>query len=196
MWDKRYDVQEYVYGKKPNKFLEQKAQLIPSGRTLCLAEGEGRNAVYLAGLGHEVLAVDASAVGLEKARRLAEDNGVAISTVVADLADFVIDPGAFAGAISIFCHLPGDVRRRVHRRVVVGLEPGGILLLEAYTPAQLDLGTGGPRDPAMLMTLTDLEKELDGLEFIEAREFERDIVEGSLHSGRGAVVQIVGRKPD
>jgi SAM-dependent methyltransferase len=169
--------------------------MMPPGDVLCLAEGEGRNAVFLARRGHRVLAVDSSAVGLAKAAQLAEEHGVRIETLTADLADFVIEPGCWDAIVSIFCHVPPSIRRTLHRQVVAGLRPGGLFVLEAYTPAQLELRTGGPPTVELLMTLADLREELAGLEFLQAREIERDVVEGRLHTGRGAVVQIVARKP-
>ena len=194
MWDERYDTEEFVYGREPNAFLAGVSGMIPPGDVLCLAEGEGRNAVFLAKRGHRVLAVDSSAVGLAKAARLAEESGVRIETVTADLADFVIEPGRWDAIVSIFCHVPPAIRRALHRQVVVGLRPGGLFVLEGYTPAQLALGTGGPPTAELMMTLVELRDELTGLEFLQAGELERDVVEGRLHTGRGAVVQIVARK--
>jgi len=195
MWDVRYSDTEYVYGTAPNEFLAGVAGQIPKGRVLSLAEGEGRNAVYLAELGYKVLGVDASAVGLGKAQRLATARGVTIETRVADLAGFAITPNNWDAIISIFCHLPSGIRSSVHRRVVAGLRPGGMLVLEAYTPAQLKLKTGGPPTADMAMTLNVLKSELEGLRFIHARELERDVIEGKFHTGRGAVVQVVAVKP-
>ncbi|WP_052263442.1 SAM-dependent methyltransferase [Geobacter pickeringii] len=192
-WDERYDTADFVYGREPNAFLAGVSDLLPPGDVLCLAEGEGRNAVFLAKRGHRVLAVDSSAVGLAKAARLAEESGVRIETVTADLADFAIEPGRWDAIVSIFCHLPPAMRRALHRQVVQGLRPGGIFVLEAYTPAQLALRTGGPPTEELMMTLAGLREELAGLEFLQGREVERDVVEGRLHTGRGAVVQIVCR---
>ncbi|QVW35817.1 class I SAM-dependent methyltransferase [Geobacter sulfurreducens] len=194
-WNERYDTEEFVYGREPNAFLAGVSAMMPPGDVLCLAEGEGRNAVFLARQGHRVLAVDASAVGLSKAARLAEEHGVRIETLTTDLADLVIEPGRWDAIVSIFCHVPPPVRRVLHRQAVAGLHPGGLFVLEAYTPAQLELRTGGPPTIELLMTLADLREELAGLEFLQAREIERDVVEGRLHTGRGAVVQIVARKP-
>lgn len=194
-WNERYSTPEHFYGTAPNAFLAAQAHHIPAGPVLCLAEGEGRNAVHLAALGHAVTAVDQSAVGLAKARRLAETRGVALATVVADLAAYSILPDAWSGIVSIFAHLPRALRRTVHAAAVRGLRPGGVFLLEAYTPAQLAFATGGPKDPALLMRLPDLRGELTGLELLVAQEIEHEVVEGSGHSGRAAVVQILGRKP-
>lgn len=194
MWDERYSSEQFAYGKEPNDFLREVVDRLPVGRTLCLAEGEGRNAVFLATRGHDVTAVDMSLVGLGKANRLAEERDVTIETVHADLADFSIIPEDWDVIVSIFAHLPPALRRKVHQEVVAGLRPGGIFLLEAYTPEQLRYGTGGPPVEEMMMTLRNLEQELDGLEWLHAKELVREVHEGEFHHGDGAVVQLIGRK--
>lgn len=197
-WDERYSTDEYVYGKEPNDFVREQATTIPpEARVLCLAEGEGRNAVFLAGLSHRVVAVDQSKVGLEKARKLAAERQVTVETVVGDLAELRIEPGGWDAIVSVWCHVPTDVRRDLHRRVVEGLRPGGVLILEAYTPRQLGYGTGGPPDPDRLMTLAGLREELEGLALEVAEETEREIHEGAKHDGLSHVVRIVARRtPD
>ena len=197
-WDDRFAEAGYAYGTAPNDFLASVAGRIPPGRVLCLAEGQGRNAVFLAGLGHAVTAVDQSAVGMARARALAAERGVAVETVVADLADFPVEAEAWDGVVSIFAHVPPDLRRRLHRAVVAGLRPGGVLVLEAYTPAQVGRGTGGPPpdEAARTMTAEGLREELAGLRFEILREVEREVVEGRYHTGLGAVVQALAVKPD
>uniref|UniRef100_A0A832I5T3 Class I SAM-dependent methyltransferase n=1 Tax=Eiseniibacteriota bacterium TaxID=2212470 RepID=A0A832I5T3_UNCEI len=194
-WDERYSAPGYAYGSQPNDFLAEVAGSIPAGPVLCLAEGEGRNAVHLAGLGHAVTAVDVSRVGLDKAKSLARERGVAIETVCADLADFDIRPAAWSGIVSIWVHLDPALRARVHRACVAGLAPGGALVLEAYTPRQLARGTGGPTDALRLVTLEALRRELAGLDFEIARELEREVHEGRCHHGTSSVVQVLARKP-
>jgi SAM-dependent methyltransferase len=194
-WNQRYGAEEYAYGTEPNDFLAEVAGRIPPGPVLCIAEGEGRNAVFLAGRGHAVTMVDASAAGLAKARALAAARGVAVETVEADLARFAIAPGAWSGIVAIFAHLPPALRATVHRAAAAGLVPGGVLVLEAFTPAQLGLGTGGPRQPEMLYTLGTLRGDLAGLEIVIGRELERDVAEGAHHTGCAAVVQVLAVKP-
>lgn len=191
MWDERYGEPGFAYGTGPNDFLVEVAHHLPSGRVLCLAEGEGRNAVFLASRGHEVLAVDQSAVGLEKARGLAARQGVQIETRVADLATFAFEPGRYAGIVSIWAHVPPEIRRRVHRGCVESLEPGGVMVLEAYTPAQVGRGTGGPPNPNLCMTPHQLREELIGLQFEVLLEREREVSEGKYHHGNSAVVQML-----
>lgn len=191
-WDDRYRGDTYAYGTEPNDFLRAEAHRIGVGPVLCLAEGEGRNAVFLASLGHRVTAVDFSAEGLRKAARLARDRGVEIELVEADLATFDLGETAWSGIVSIFAHTPPAIRSSLHARVVRALAPGGVLVLEAYRPEQIALGTGGPRDVAMMPTLSELRAELGGLELVVAREVEREIHEGPHHAGPSATVQVVG----
>jgi cyclopropane fatty-acyl-phospholipid synthase-like methyltransferase len=196
MWDDRYSAPGYAYGVEPNEFVvATRDQLPANGRLLCLAEGEGRNAVWLARQGFEVTAVDSSSVGIGKARQLADQHAVRIDTVHADLTDFTIDDNHWDGIVSIFCHLSPPLRRQVHARCVSGLRPGGIMLLEAYTPRQLEYKTGGPPVIDMMMDSETLTQELDGLEFLQMEECTREIHEGEFHHGTGAVVQMVARKP-
>jgi SAM-dependent methyltransferase len=195
IWDQRYATDHYVYGTEPNDFLAGVVAGLPvAGRALCLAEGEGRNAVFLAERGFEVHAVDASRVGLDKARELARRRAVSITTEVADLDGYRIEPEAWDLIVSIFCHVPPAVRRALHGEVVRGLRPGGRFVLEAYRPAQIALGTGGPPDAGLMVSLDALHDELAGLVFEHSVECERDVIEGHLHTGRGAVVQVVARK--
>ncbi len=197
MWDERYSQPGFSYGTEPNDFLVATAAryLPPNGEVLCLAEGEGRNAVFLAGLGFHVTGVDGSSVGLTKAQALASERGLHIHTVVADLADFDLGVERWDGIVSIWCHLPSALRARVHRSVVAALRPGGALLLEAYTPKQLELKTGGPPTLDMLMTLPALREELSGLELLVGEEKLREVREGAYHAGKSAVVQVVARRP-
>ena len=195
MWDQRYDTPEFVYGTAPNDFLADVISQMPRGLTLCIAEGEGRNAAFLAEHGHEVVAVDSSAVGLQKASRLASERGVHVATITADLAHFDIEPDSWDAIVSIFAHVPPEIRRPLHRKVVQGLRSGGMLVLEAYTPEQIERGTGGPPLPELTMTLNALREELDGLIFKHAVELERDVIEGRFHTGKGAVVQLIAVKP-
>ena len=110
------------------------------------------------------------------------------------LEDLVIDPGAWDVVVSIFVHQPAELRAELHRRVAAGLAPGGMFVLEAYTPEQFGRGTGGPPDPSRLASLAELRRELEGLELLHAVETEREVVEGHLHTGAAAVVQILARR--
>jgi len=194
-WDERYSEPGYTYGTAPNDFIVSVQTRIPRGRILSLAEGEGRNAVYLAALGCAVTAVDGSAVGLRKAQELAAARGVTITAIVADLGDYRIEPEAWDGIISCYCHIPPTIRAPLHRAVVRGLKPGGVFVLEAFSKEQLAYKSGGPQEPDLLMSLDDLQRELNGLEFMYATTLERDVREGTWHTGLASVVQILAAKP-
>ncbi|SMF21297.1 Methyltransferase domain-containing protein [Alteromonadaceae bacterium Bs31] len=194
MWDKRYAVEQYVYGTEPNDFLREHYTSIAKGKVLCLAEGEGRNAVFLAQQGYQVCAVDASCVARDKALTLAEQKGVTIEYHCVDLSSFDFGVECWQGIVSIFCHLPPSLRKSVHKNLLTALKPSGVMLLEAYTPAQLALGTGGPPVEEMMMTADLLRDELRGLSFQHLQELKRDIQEGQFHCGVGAVVQALGQR--
>jgi SAM-dependent methyltransferase len=194
MWDERYSGEDYAYGTNPNQFLELNINRIPKGRVLSLAEGEGRNAVFLAKQGYSVSAVDASLVGLNKARKLAEKNGVVVEFIHADLADYDLGENRWDGIVSIFCPLPSSIRKQLYKRVQAGLKPGGVFLLEAYTPEQLKHGTGGGNSVDVMQTKESLRLELADLRFQHLVELERDVIEGVYHTGIGAVVQAIASK--
>lgn len=195
MWDTRYGYDGYFYGTDPNDFVAKHYHRLPEhGRVLCLADGEGRNSVFLASHGFDVTAVDQSAVGLEKATRLARERGVVITAIQADLAQWPLGAQDWDAIVAIFCHLPPSIRRHVHEQIPGALKPGGVLLLEAYTPAQLAFGTGGPPYAELMLTADILTAELPPLVFDHLLETERQIIEGSGHTGRGAVVQAIARR--
>ncbi len=200
-WNERYADVEYAYGTNPNEFLVAEYSRIKSddgiAKILCIAEGEGRNACFLASKGFEVTAVDQSAQGLAKTKQLGKTLGVEITTIEADLEHFEIDPASWDGIVSISAHLPPALRKKVHSKIVSGLKPGGILILEAYTEKHLDmLGIGGPpaHQKEMFMALAELEQELQSLDFIIAQETERHLHEGKYHQGLSAVVQVVAQR--
>ena len=193
-WDARYAEEGWAFGTEPNDFLREQAHQLPPGRVLCLAEGQGRNAVWLAQGGHDVTAMDQSAFGLEGARQLAAERGVKITTVRADLAEFEIEPGAWAGIVSIYAHVARDIRARTHAQVERGLAPGGVFVLEAYRPEQIGRGTGGPPEDERMVNLERLRRELPTLEFVIAREVDREVLEGHRHRGMSSVVQLVARR--
>ena len=195
MWNERFDRPEYVFGTEPNAFLKSVVKNILPGQVLSIGEGEGRNAVFLAEQGYEVTAIDLSPIGLEKAKKLADSRDVGLQTIVADIASFDFGENLWNGIISIFCHLPPDVRQMVHQKIKTGLKPGGVFIVEAYTPDQIPFGTGGPKDLRMMMSLEILQNDFDNFEFVHAQEIKRNIVEGIFHTGQSAVVQGVLKKP-
>jgi cyclopropane fatty-acyl-phospholipid synthase-like methyltransferase len=193
VWNERYTVDEYIYGTEPNSFLAEHAEML-SGPVLSLAEGEGRNAIFLASLGLKVHGVDGSDVGLAKAQALARSKGVEIQTEVADLGMFEPEANHYGSVVSISAHLPSAVREKLYPLVERCLRTGGFILLEAYSENQLARDTGGPKDSDMLMTRAKIEQEFPNCEPILLRELEREVCEGTYHTGVASVVQFIGRK--
>ena len=191
-WDEVYSDTDYVYGKQPNDFLKDNVSKLKGGSVLCLAEGEGRNAVFLAQQGFSVTSVDSSMVGIEKTCALADEFDVAVNAIHADLADFDFGEEEWDSIVSIFCHLPPQLRKNVHKKVIEGLRDGGVFLLEAYTPKQLHYGTGGPPSAELMVELAMLVQEVDGLELRHQQELEREVIEGYKHNGMASVVQLIG----
>jgi|SRR5690554_2785950 len=194
-WNERYSEDGFAYGTNPNDFLATHVnKLKEAGKVLCLAEGEGRNALFLARKGFQVTAVDFSEVGIQKIKENAQKEGLKIEAVVADLKDFDMGEDQWDGIISIFAHLPPPLRKIVHSKIQRALRPKGILILEAYTPKQLNFQTGGPKDEAMLVNLNILQEELSELTPVFETETEREIHEGKYHNGPSAVVQFIAEK--
>jgi len=195
VWDERFAGEGYVYGTRPNAWLASMAGRLRAGsRILSLGEGEGRNAVWLAQQGHQVEAVDGSAVGLAKAQRLAAERGVELATRVADLATYRPEPASWDAVVLIFVHLPPSLRAAVHAGAEAALVPGGRLVIEAFTPRQLAFGSGGPRQPELLYEVSTLRSDFPSVTWEELGEEEIDLDEGPLHRGRAAVVHGLGHR--
>ena len=193
-WDEEFAKPGYRYGTEPNSFLVEMADRLPPGaRVIAAGDGEGRNGVWLASQGHQVLALDASAVGLAKARALADERGVAIETAVVDLSTYVPEEASADAVVLIYVHMPPAVRRAAHRNLARALKPGGLIILEAFHRDQLGRTSGGPKDAAMLFDLALLAEDF-GPEIRPVHSFEGevDLDEGRGHIGRGVVVRFVG----
>ena len=195
MWNHKYGVDDYVYGIEPNDFVAEVFADAAPGDVLCLADGEGRNGVWLAERGHRVTSVDLSTEGVAKAARLAQARSVELDAHVADLADYDFGTARWDHVVSIWAHTPPAVRTRIHRATASALKPGGTFVLEAYTPAQAPRDTGGPGVAKMTMTLTELQRDLVGLVIERGEEFDRDVQEGPGHTGLCSVVQVIARRP-
>lgn len=196
-WDERYSQNGYAYGTEPNQFLVEQVtalNLAAPLNILSLGEGEGRNAVYLATLGHHVHAVDGSSVGMAKAHKLAEQNRVSLQTQVADLTHYTINSPCDA-VIMIFCHLPSAVRHAIHQKIMDALVPGGVLIYQAYSTRQLNYQTGGPREADLLVNLDELEQCFSNMNVLHGCMSEKEIYEGKYHTGLAAVTEFVARKP-
>lgn len=198
-WNSRYakSGDEYVYGTEPNAFLAASVgRLAGGGEVLCIADGEGRNSVWLARQGFRVRAIDISDDGVAKARALARREGVAVDTEVADVTRFDYGHARYDAIVSIFLHLPAKARRATHRRVVEALRPGGLFVYEAYGPEQPGYGTGGPPEPELLHPLDDVLADLEGCAIEHAFSGVRPVLEGRAHRGDGYVVQVIARRGD
>jgi SAM-dependent methyltransferase len=198
-WDERYNTTEYIYGTGPNDFLAEVAPTIaqPKGkRALCLADGEGRNGVYLAKLGFEVTSVDISLVGLRKAQELADQEQQTLKTIHADLADFEFGLETYDLIVSIFAHFPQNLRNQIHQQIAPALRRGGQLVLEAYTPANVGRGVGGPPTVETAYSTELLAQDFKHLSIQRIEEKERSMKEGSIHRGLSAVVQLLAQKPE
>ena len=194
MWNLRYGEDHEVYGAAPNAFLASVADRFPTGgRLLGLAEGQGRNALFLAARGHSVVAVDSAELAVAQLAARAEGEGLPVRALAADLEDF--QPAACDGVFAIYAHMAPTVRQRAYRAAWDALAPGGLFVLEAFTPDQLGRGTGGPPRVDFLFGAAELRGLFPEAQFDLLEECELTLDEGAYHSGLAAVVRMVARKP-
>ena len=197
-WDERYqDTDRWFYGEDPNDFLRDQVDRIPTGgHVLSVGEGEGRNAMFLLERGFRVDAIDLSTVGLDKLKKRAEEKKLSdrLNTEVVDLRDFEFGNQRYDSVVAIWCHGDEELRRTLLEKAQSALKPGGCLILEAYTPAQLNFKTGGPPDAAWLYTANEIKAWLPELSCDILQEIERNVYEGVGHRGRSAVVQCLARR--
>lgn len=198
IWDERYAVDHYVFGEEPNAFLARQRPLLPvSGRALAVADGEGRNGVWLARQGLDVLSVDGSAVAQEKAAKLAARHGVRLELVLADLLSWDWPLASMDVVAAIFIQfLTPEERGTVFARMTAALKPGGLLLVEGYRPEQLAYGTGGPRDIDKLYTEKTLRTAFQDLDIVSLEGYDAPLSEGPGHDGMSAVIDLVARRPE
>ena len=197
-WNKRYsDVEGFLFGERPNAFLErQRPRLRPGMRALAVADGEGRNGVWLAGQGLSVLSVDGSSVAQDRARRLAAAHGVRLELEEADLENWRWPEAAFDVVVAIFIQFAGPaLRETIFAGIRRALRPGGLLLLEGYRPEQIGYGTGGPRTLSHLYTEPLLREAFADLEILELAAYDAVIEEGERHRGMSALIDLVARRP-
>jgi 2-polyprenyl-3-methyl-5-hydroxy-6-metoxy-1,4-benzoquinol methylase len=195
-WDARFGVRPYVYGTEPNAFLVRQRYILESGmNVLSIADGEGRNGVWMAQQGMRVSTVDASAEGVKKALRLALDRGVALNATCADLTTWVWPQQAFDAVVLVFLHLLPEQRQQIHQCIINALKPGGLLLMEVFRPQQLDHHSGGPRDAALLYTAAMLQDDFAALDILDLQEATPELDEGPFHQGPAATLQLVARRP-
>lgn len=195
-WDQRYSDPDFVFGTAPNAYLADQASLLQAGRkALAVADGEGRNSVWLARQGLAVDAFDISPVGVEKARRLARDAGVDVAYHVSGCDDWPWQADTYDYVVAIFVQFADpEMRARLFANMVKTLKPGGFLVLQGYTPRQLEYKTGGPGLLEHLYTEDLLASAFAGLRIVDMRSYDARLDEGSRHSGMSALVGMVAQK--
>ncbi|MFH3479559.1 SAM-dependent methyltransferase [Xanthobacter variabilis] len=196
-WDQRYAREDYLFGVAPNAFLARQAPRLKAGwHALAIADGEGRNGVWLAEQGLSVHSVDSSAVAQDKARRLAAERGVELQLELVDLSSWAWPLAAYDVVVGIFIQfLPPEQRDQMFEHVRKALKPGGMVLLEGYRPKQVEYRTGGPSTPENLYTEELLRAAFAGFEIVELSSYDAEIAEGSAHCGMSALIDLVAVKP-
>lgn len=197
MWNRRFSEAGYLFGTEPNVWLHDHAWLWEAGeRVLAVADGEGRNSVWLAQQGLTVDAFDISEVGVRKARDFARITGVKVNFAVADIATLHWPENLYDGVAAIFIQFADPVlRQRIFEGILRCLKPGGRVVLQGYTPKQLEYRTGGPPIASHMYTPELLREAFGALEIVELKEYEAELAEGTGHRGRSAVIGMVARKP-
>lgn len=197
MWEQRYATAEFVFGKSPALFLQDHdAYLTPDQSALSIADGEGRNSVFMATKGMAVRALENAPSALAKARILAKEHDVTVDIVETDVFDYDWGAQGFDLTVGIFIQFVGPKKREtLFQGMKEATNPGGLIMLHGYTPQQLEFGTGGPKAVENLYTEENLRASFDGWTVLECRAYIRDIDEGCGHSGQSALIDFIARKP-
>jgi len=195
-WNRRFAADGYLFGTEPNVWLREQAGVCSAGqRVLCVADGEGRNSVWLAQRGLQVDAFDISHIGVAKARRLAHDQGATVNFQIADCDSFAWSPAAYDGVAAIFIQFADPaLRERLFAQLQQCLKPGGTLVLQGYTPRQLEYRTGGPPLASHLYTEALLREAFAAMDIVACSEYEADVAEGTGHLDRSALIGLVARR--
>lgn len=196
-WDMRFASKNYLFGKEPSHFLtERESYFHPGEVALMVADGEGRNGVYLAKLGLRVHSVDGSTVALRKAKRLADEVGVQLVLEQADVTDWTWYENAYDHVVGVMIQFADpEARVSLFENMKNALKPGGHLFLHGYRPEHLPHGIGGPRDPAYLYTEAMLRESFHDFEIIELTTEDREVDDGVAHRGDSALINLLARKP-
>lgn len=195
LWDQRYASDNYIYGTDPNDWFVEKLRIMKVGKLLMPAEGEGRNAVWAAEQGWNVTAFDQSPEGRTKALKLAAEREVEINYLVKDLRCFRGEENTYDAIGLIYVQMPAEFRAKVHTELVKFLKPGGCLILEAFSKAQMGNNSGGPKNPDMLYSAAELRSDFAALKILEFHDVRIHLEEGPLHKGLADVIRIFARKP-
>jgi ubiquinone/menaquinone biosynthesis C-methylase UbiE len=198
-WNERYSEEDYAYGQHPNEFLSQTLSSYTPAKILFPAEGEGRNAVYAAQLGWEVTAFDVSQSGQQKAFRLAQERHVNIQYQVGELSELYFASQSFDAIALIFAHFPADQKSELHQQLFRLLKPGGVVILEAFSKAHLDIQAknpqvGGPKSIGMLHSVEEIRNDFEGCTFLQLAEDKVILNEGKYHNGESSVIRVIGIK--
>lgn len=195
IWDERFNTTEYVYGEQPNAFIENYVDFLKGYvNVAAYAEGEGRNAVFLASKGHRVTAFDYAKSGLEKTDQLAKKQGVSVHTELIDLLQDNLPVATFDAAIMVFGHFPAEQQHRVFQRIVNSVKPGGRIMMELYSIHQLAYATGGPQQENLLYNPVSVLTWCQPYKIIHFFTGEQIRKEGTLHTGLAHTIQLVIEK--
>ena len=194
-WNARFAGSEYLFGEAPNAFLTREARWIaPRGSVLCVADGEGRNSVWLAELGCEVTGIDISPLALAKADRLAAERSVKVQWLEADITNWTWTPKGFDAVVCIFIQFAApEGRERIFSGMQQTLDGDGHVVLQGYTPRQLQYGSGGPRDLDHLYTRELLERAFADWDIVHLHEHDEMLAEGTKHVGMAALIDMIAR---
>lgn len=193
-WNERYGSETFVYGKSPNLFFKSVLDTLSAGKLLLPCEGEGRNAVYAATKGWQVDAFDQSEAGQTKCRLLAREFQVTVHYEIADATAYDYGANRYDAVALIFAHFPSSIRGAIHSQCAKALRPGGLFILEAFTPEQLQYESGGPKDPDMLYSEAILRGDAEGLDILQLETMITQLEEGPFHRGKASVIRLLARK--
>lgn len=193
-WDDRYAENEFVYGVNPNEFFKETIDKLEAGKMLLPCEGEGRNAVYAALKNWEVDSFDLSIKGKEKCLLLAEQNDVSINYQIADALAFDYGEKKYDAIALIYAHFPPNIRYEIHQKCIKALKTGGILILEAFNPLQINNTSGGPTAPALLYSIEMLNEDFKELTINSLEYFTVNLDEGKYHSGKADIIRLIATK--
>ncbi|MFM2028987.1 MAG: hypothetical protein RL517_178 [Pseudomonadota bacterium] len=196
-WNERFDKEEFIFGKEPNEYLvdQSKRFLTPGNKVLCIADGEGRNGVWLAKQGMHVVGFDASDIALAKAKQFAKDNRVEVEYSFSDTDSFTWQTNSYDAVVGIFIQFADpEMRARIFSQAHQALKPGGIFILQGYTPKQLEYKTGGPSLIEHLYTEEMIRELAEEFEILDLQCYEKELSEGARHTGMSALLGMVARK--
>ncbi len=193
-WNERYADDKFIFGTKPNEFLKSQLDTLQSGKLLLFGEGEGRNAVYAASKGWDILALDWSETAKEKALTFARQNNVLIRYEVGNFFDIPVEPNSFDAAALIYIHLEEGARERLHQKAIDSLKPGGTIIFEAFDQEQLGKTSGGPQNIDLLYSLENIVNDFQDLDFKYFAKETLQLDEGEGHKGEAFIIRFAGTK--